>query len=238
MILLQVDRLSKRFGGLQAVSDVSFQIEQGEILGLFGPNGAGKTTTFNLIAGNLFPNSGSVHLDGQDLTRLPAARRARLGVGRTFQVVRPFRDLTVIDNLMAAVPSEAAPGPGTTDQALTLLRQVGLEDRAGLRAGILTLGMLKRLEVARALMTSPRLLLLDEPLAGLSEREAIEILALVVELKTSAAIIIVEHNVRLCLPVCDNALVMDAGSVLARGTPDEIRRNPAVIRAYLGKEAE
>ena len=238
MTLLQVNRLNKRFGGLQAVSDVSFEVEQGEILGLFGPNGAGKTTTFNLIAGNLFPNSGSVHLDGQDLTRLPAARRAQLGVGRTFQVVRPFRDLTVIDNLMAAVPSEAAPGPGTPDQALALLRQVGLDDRAGLRAGILTLGMLKRLEVARALMTSPRLLLLDEPLAGLSEREATEILALVAQLKTTAAIIIVEHNVRLCLPVCDNALVMDAGSVLARGTPDEIRRNPAVIRAYLGKEAE
>jgi branched-chain amino acid transport system ATP-binding protein len=238
MSLLEVSGLSKRFSGLQAVDNVSLSVDCGELLGLFGPNGAGKTTTFNLIAGNIMPDNGSISFGGEEIMSLPAARRALRGIGRTFQIVRPFRGLTVMQNLLAAMSSEPSVGDGDSDRAIALLRQVGLAERADDNAGALTLGMLKRLELARALMMSPQLLLLDEPLAGLSESEANDILQLVLTVKGETAIIMVEHNVRLALPVCDNAIVMESGAVLAYGKPDQIRRDPAVIRAYLGEEGE
>ena len=234
MTLLDLQDVRKRFGGLQAVGGVSLQVARGEVLGLFGPNGAGKTTLFNLIAGSFPPDGGSIRFDGADITRLPAWRRARLGLARTFQVTRPFRDLTVRENVLAAVPRAGATGPVAAEK---LLAQVGLEGRAGDRAGELTLGMLKRLEVARALALDPKLLLLDEPLAGLTGREAADLLALVVDLKARRGIVIVEHNVRQCLPICDRAVVMEAGVVIAAGLPEAIRSDPNVIRAYLGQEA-
>ena len=234
MTLLDLQDVRKRFGGLQAVGGVSLQVARGEVLGLFGPNGAGKTTLFNLIAGSFPPDGGSIRFDGADITRLPAWRRARLGLARTFQVTRPFRDLTVRENVLAAVPRAGATGPVAAER---LLAQVGLEGRAGDRAGELTLGMLKRLEVARALALDPKLLLLDEPLAGLTGREAADLLALVVDLKARRGIVIVEHNVRQCLPICDRAVVMEAGVVIAAGLPEAIRSDPNVIRAYLGQEA-
>jgi branched-chain amino acid transport system ATP-binding protein len=208
------------------------------LLGLCGPNGAGKTTTFNLIAGTLMPDSGSIFFNGEEIIPLHAARRALRGIGRTFQIVRPFRDLSVMQNLLVAMSSEPSAGDGDSDKAIGLLRQVGLAERADDNAGALTLGMLKRLELARALMMSPRLLLLDEPLAGLSESEANDILQLVLTVKGQTAVIMVEHNVRLALPACDNAIVMESGAVLAYGKPEQIRRDPAVIRAYLGEEGE
>lgn len=231
--LLETQGLSKRFGGLVAVNNVSLTVGRGEMLGLFGPNGAGKTTTFNLIAGAIPPDAGRILLDGVDVSGLPPFARARRGIARTFQTVRPFRHLTVAENLLAAVCARSG---DPQDRADELLREVALADRADDPAGTLTLGMLKRLEVARALMTGPRLLLLDEPLAGLSEAESIEMLRLVQKIKAQAGIILVEHNVRLALPVCDHAIVMDSGAVLARGAPAAIRRDPAVIRAYLGEE--
>jgi len=234
--LLDVRNVSKRFGGLQAVADVTLAVDRGELLGLFGPNGAGKTTTFNMIAGAFLPDSGSIVLDGEDITQYAAPRRAHRGVGRTFQLVRPFRDLTVLENLLAAMPSDTAVKNPDAERARELLSRVGLIERADDNASALTLGMLKRLELARTLMISPRVLLLDEPLAGLGEREANDILHLVQAIKGDTAIIMVEHNVRLALPICDNAIVMDAGAVLATGKPDAIRRNPAVIQAYLGEE--
>jgi branched-chain amino acid transport system ATP-binding protein len=221
-----------------AVNGVDLAVAEGELLGLFGPNGAGKTTLFNLVAGTFPPDRGRVRLNGQDITRLPAFRRARLGIGRTFQVVRPFRALSVLDNVLASVPSAAAADRDDTEAALALLRHVGLADRAQARAGELTLGMLKRLEVARALAVAPCLLLLDEPLAGLTSSEAGELLGFVGSLRERTSIVMVEHNVRLALPICDRAVVMDAGSVIAEGTPAEIRANPQVIRAYLGEAAE
>jgi len=237
MALLRVEGIGKRFSGVIAVRNVDLVVHRGELLGLFGPNGAGKTTMFNLIAGALYPDAGRILLEDADITRLPAFRRARLGIGRTFQVVRPFSTLSVLDNLLAAVPSAgAAAGPAADPRAI--LAQVGLAERAGDPTGVLTLGMLKRLEVARALALSPKLLLLDEPLAGLTGKEAAALLAFIATLKSRISIIMVEHNVRLSLQHCDRAVVMDAGAVIAEGPPAEIRRNPEVIRAYLGEGGE
>jgi ABC-type branched-subunit amino acid transport system ATPase component len=227
--------VAKRFGGVIAVRGVDLAVDEGELLGLFGPNGAGKTTMFNLIAGAILPDAGKVLLHGRDITGEPAWRRARLGIARSFQIVRPFRALTVLENLLAAVPASGQANDAAS--ALALLRRVGLEARARDAAGDLTLGMLKRLEVARALAVGPGLLLLDEPLAGLAGQEATDLLRTVQALKGRMAIVMVEHNVRLALPLCDRAVVMDAGAMLAEGTPEQIRRDPAVIRAYLGSEA-
>ena len=238
MAILETCDLSKRFSGVVAVNGVSLAVDEGELLGLFGPNGAGKTTMFNLIAGAFQSDGGFIRFMGTDVTRLPAFRRARLGIGRTFQIVRAFRGLSVLENLLAAVQRQGSTGPHDVDSAHLLLRQVGLESRADDPAGALTLGMLKRLEVARALALSPRLLLLDEPLAGLTNKESIDLLSFVSGLKAQTSVIMVEHNVRMALPICDRAVVMDAGAVIAEGSPDEIRRDPTVIRTYLGTEAE
>ncbi len=235
-VVLRARGLEKRFGGVHAVRGVDIDASIGEILGLFGPNGAGKTTLFNLIAGTMRPDAGTTHFGGAEVTRLPAWRRARLGIGRTFQVTRPFRDLTVLENVLAGVPRAGATRRHDGDAARRLLDRVGLGSRAGEAARHLTLGMLKRLEVARVLALEPTLVLLDEPLAGLTGREAADILALVISLKTEMAVVMVEHNVRQSLPVCDRAVVLDAGKLIAAGTPEEIRVDPKVIRAYLGEE--
>jgi branched-chain amino acid transport system ATP-binding protein len=237
MAILETRGLSKRFSGVVAVNGVSLAVEEGELLGLFGPNGAGKTTMFNLIAGAFPSDAGVIRFMGADVTRLPAFRRARLGIGRTFQIVRAFRGLSVLDNLLAAVQREGAIGPHDADSAYRLLQEVGLESRAEDPAETLTLGMLKRLEVARALALSPRLLLLDEPLAGLTNKEAGDLLSFVSGLKAHTSVVMVEHNVRMALPICDRAVVMDAGAVIAQGSPDAIRQDATVIRTYLGSEA-
>ncbi|TAM57580.1 ABC transporter ATP-binding protein [bacterium] len=238
MSCLEAVGVSKRFGGLRAVDGVDFTVEQGELVGLFGPNGAGKTTLFNLIAGAYFPDAGTIRFDGGDVTRFPAFRRARLGIARTFQVVRPFRALSIMENLLAVVASQGASNRTAEDDALQLLTGVGLADRAHDPAGSLTLGMLKRFEVARALMVQPRLILLDEPLAGLTDGESTMMLRLIESVKLRAAVVMVEHNVRLALPLCDRAVVMEQGRVIAQGTPAQIRSDPAVIHAYLGDTPE
>jgi branched-chain amino acid transport system ATP-binding protein len=237
VLVLEVEGAHKRFGGIHAVRGVDLTVARGELVGLFGPNGAGKTTLFNLIAGTTPPTAGRIRLNGEDVTRLPAFRRARLGIARTFQVVRPFRSLTVIENVLASVPSAAASRHNGPEKALAILRNVGLDHRASDLAGQLTLGMLKRLEVARALALEPCLLLLDEPLAGLAASEIADLLAFIAGLKSRTSIVMVDHNVRQSLAVCDRAVVLDAGAVIASGTPDEVRRNPEVVRAYLGEAA-
>jgi branched-chain amino acid transport system ATP-binding protein len=233
--LLSVEGVVKRFGGLVAVDHVDLAVDEAGVTGLFGPNGAGKTTLFNIISGFLRCDEGRVMFDGNDITMQPAVARAQDGIATTFQIVRPFRSLTVLENLQVPVISAARRSARTAPMdAMAVLERLGLADRAQTPARNLPLGLLKRLEVARAMMLAPRLLLLDEPLAGLTEPEAALLLAVVADLKAGSAIIMVEHNVRMALPACDHAVVMDRGGIIAAGAPDAIRRDPKVIDAYLG----
>ncbi len=243
--VLEVSRLSKAFGGLQAVVDVSLSAVRGQVLGLFGPNGAGKTTLFNLIAGALRADAGEVRLAGEDVTRLPAHQRAQRGMARTFQVVKPLAELSVLDNVMVPLAHESLRGllpfgryrnAERERRARALLEQVGLQEQILAPAGPLPLGLKKRLELARALALEPRVLLLDEPLAGLTLRDARVVLDVVTAVKRDMAVVLIEHNVRLAMAACEQAIVMEAGAVIAAGEPDAVRRDPKVIEAYLGAD--
>lgn len=237
--------LRRSFGGLRAVAGVDLEAAAGEVVGLFGPNGAGKTTLFNLIAGSLRPDAGTVRLAGRDVTRLPAHRRAQRGLARTFQIVKPLEHLSVADNLLvplahrslrAVLPLGRYRRAGRMARVRELLEQVGLAEQQHTPAGRLPLGMKKRLEVARALALDPRVLLLDEPLAGLTHRDASRLLELIAALGGRIAVVLVEHNVRLAMGVCTRAVIMDAGEVIAAGDPATVRRDPRVVEAYFGED--
>jgi branched-chain amino acid transport system ATP-binding protein len=238
MALLSVNRLSKAFGGLKAVSDVSFEIGQGEVLGLIGPNGAGKTTVFNLISGLLPPTHGTVVFDGHDITHVPTFRRSRLGIGRTFQIVRPFDGMSVLENVMAPILARERHADPARRQAMDVLARVGLAEEAEADPKSLTLARRKRLEVARALATRPKLLLLDEVLAGLNPVEVQEELPLIRQVRDEGVtVFIIEHIMAALMSVSDRVLVMDQGALIAMGSPAEVTANPRVIEAYLGEEA-
>ncbi|HYU16804.1 MAG TPA: ABC transporter ATP-binding protein [Candidatus Acidoferrum sp.] len=237
MTLLAVHALSKSFGGLRALDDVHLTLAEGEILGVIGPNGAGKTTLFGLVAGSLAPTSGTVFLAGRRLHGLPAHRIARAGVVRTHQIVRPFPNLTVLENVTVAALHAVDRGSGTAPaRAAEVLEFVGLADRAGRLPGTLTLAGRKRLELARALAVVPRVLLLDEVVAGLNPAESQGLTALIRRIRDErgAAIIMIEHVMPAVMGLSDRVLVLDHGKRIAEGSPAEVVRDPLVLTAYLG----
>jgi branched-chain amino acid transport system ATP-binding protein len=239
--LLRASGLAKRFGGLAAVDDVSFEVERGEIFAIIGPNGAGKTTLLNLISGLLAPTAGTVELDGRDLSGLGTAARCHLGLGRAFQVVQPFPEMTVRENVLVGAmfgkPGVArAEAERRADEALA---HVGLARRAEDDAEDLTLMEEKRLEIARALATQPTVLLLDEVMAGLRPGEARETVALVKRLRDAGlTIAFIEHVMPVVRDLADRVLVMNYGRVLTSGSYAEVTRDPRVVEAYLGADPE
>jgi branched-chain amino acid transport system ATP-binding protein len=235
-ILLEIRDLTRRFGGLVANSNVNMVVRRGEILGLIGPNGAGKSTLFNLIAGAYTPTSGSILFEGRDVSRLPATQRCALGIARTYQVPRSFDSMTVVENVMVGGFVRHASSGATRHAALAVLEFTGLAKRADVLAAELTPPEKRRLEVARALGTRPRLLLLDEVLTGLTPSEArlgVDLIKRVRE--AGVTVVMVEHVMEIVMPLVDRAVVLNLGQVLAEGSPAEVVRNPAVISAYLGE---
>ena len=239
MTLLAVDNLSKRFRGLQAVKNVSFAVPDGGIHALIGPNGAGKTTIFNMVAGVFRPDEGTIALDGRPLNGLRPDQICRVGIARTFQLVRPFAELTVEDNVMVGALRAAPDVAAARDAAHAVLRRIGLIDRRKQRAASLTLPDRKRLEVARALATRPRLLLLDEVMAGLRPTETDQMVAFFRDInrELGITILLIEHVMRAVMALAQHVIVLNYGEKICEGTPEMVVRDPAVLACYLGEEA-
>ncbi|OMQ20626.1 high-affinity branched-chain amino acid ABC transporter ATP-binding protein LivG [Serratia oryzae] len=250
--LLAVDGLSMRFGGLLAVNNVALALHEGEIVSLIGPNGAGKTTVFNCLTGFYRPTSGTIKLRERHLEGLPGQTIARMGVVRTFQHVRLFREMTVVENLLVAqhqhlksgvfagllkTPAFRRAEADALERATVWLERVGLLEMANRSAGNLAYGQQRRLEIARCMVTRPELLMLDEPAAGLNPKETDELDHLIMELRNQhkVSVLLIEHDMKLVMGISDRIYVVNQGTPLAQGTPAEIRNNPDVIRAYLGE---
>jgi branched-chain amino acid transport system ATP-binding protein len=251
MSALQVENVSIRFGGIVALDGVSFEVREGEIFALIGPNGAGKTTLFNVVAGVYASSAGRVMLKGEDVTGLPPFRLARKGLTRTFQNLQVFAQMSAVENVMVGLHTHERRGvlgdllglPGVHRQsarsrsrATELLAKVGLADRADTPASELPYGALKRLEIARALALEPSVVMLDEPVAGCNATETAEVAGVIRDVARSrVTVVLVEHDMSLVMRIADRIHVLDRGRTLAAGTPQEIRGNPAVVEAYLGK---
>ncbi|HME45117.1 MAG TPA: ABC transporter ATP-binding protein [Syntrophorhabdales bacterium] len=240
MSLLEVKAVTKFFGGLRALYDISFSLEQGEILGLIGPNGAGKTTLFNIIAGTFPPSSGSVKLDNEEITSLGSRQICHKGISRTYQLVRPFSSLTVYENVLVGIyfgNAETRETRSVDDEGTELLRLTGLLQKANTPAKNLTLVGRKQLEIARALATRPKILLLDEAISGLNPAETETVMNLIREIRDrGVTVFMIEHIMKAVMGLSDRILVLNFGELIAQGTPDQISKNKAVIEAYLGTE--
>jgi branched-chain amino acid transport system ATP-binding protein len=237
-VLLKVEKLTKRFGGLTAVKNVTFALEPGEITGILGPNGAGKTTLFNLLTGFMATDAGSVEFDGRPLLGLSPYRIVNLGLARTFQLCRPFRGMTVIENASVGCLAPRVRHEGSVQgRAHYVLDLVGLSAKARMQVDVLPYGDLRRLEIARALATRPKLLLLDEPFAGLGTNEIEPLSTLIRKLhaEEGVTILIIEHKLREFMQLVRRVIAMDFGEIVAAGTPAEIVRHPRVVEAYLGR---
>ncbi|MCP4115557.1 MAG: ABC transporter ATP-binding protein [Desulfobacteraceae bacterium] len=254
-VLLKVKNVGKKFGGIRALSDCSFDIVQGELMGLIGPNGAGKTTVFNLLSGVLKPSSGEIFFNGKNITDYSPARTARAGIARTFQNIRLFGDLSVLDNIKVAFHMRHGTGffhtvfhsakfrrteKEITRQAMKFAEMMDLSDLMNEPAKKLSYGDQRKMEIARALATNPKLLLLDEPAAGMNPQETTDLMATIKQVVADhgMTVLIVEHDMRLVMNLCHRIQVLNQGRVLARGTPEEIRNSPEVIKAYLGSPKE
>ena len=236
MALLEVDHVSKRFGGLRAVSDVTFSIHENTFTFIVGPNGAGKTTLFNLITGVVHPDEGRIRFGGVDITHISPNRAARIGIGRTFQIVKPLGGLTVLENVMLGAFMHTSRPSKAAGEAREVLEYLQMEKVIHVMARGLPLAMLKRLEIARALATRPKLILLDEVVAGLPTAEALRLAELLQKLpeRGVSAVGGVEHVMRVVMRIADRVIVLDHGAQIAEGRPQEVVRMPAVIEASLG----
>ena len=253
MALLEVNGITKIFGGLVAVENVEFKVETGEIVSIIGPNGAGKTTIFNLLTGVYQPTRGSVLINGIDTKGMPTHKVNKLGIARTFQNIRLFSDMSALDNVKVGMhneikcsflasllhlPSYYRAEATANQKAMELLDFMGLADVADVKAGSLPYGVQRRLEIVRALATNPSIILLDEPAAGMNPSETTELMHQIRRIRDTfhIAIFLIEHDMNLVMNVCEAIAVVNYGKIIAKGTPEEVRNNPAVIEAYLGRE--